>query len=106
MATINDNKQRALDLAVAQIDRQFGKGSIMRLGDERARVKVDVISTGCLSLNAAIGIGGIPRGRVSDLNPLVKPRWRCISLPRLRKPAAMLPLLMPNMPWIQLMPLS
>jgi recombination protein RecA len=67
MATNNDNKQRALDLAVAQIDRQFGKGSIMRLGDERARVKVDVISTGCLSLNAAIGIGGIPRGRVSEI---------------------------------------
>jgi recombination protein RecA len=67
MATDNDNKLRALDLAVAQIDRQFGKGSIMRLGDEGARVKVDVISTGCLSLNAAIGIGGIPRGRVSEI---------------------------------------
>jgi len=67
MATDNENKQRALDLAVAQIDRQFGKGSIMRLGDEGARVKVDVISTGCLSLDAAIGIGGIPRGRVSEI---------------------------------------
>jgi len=67
MATDNDNKQRALDLAVAQIDRQFGKGSIMRLGDESARVKIDVISTGCLSLDAAIGIGGIPRGRVSEI---------------------------------------
>ncbi len=67
MAINNDNKQRALDLAVAQIDRQFGKGSIMRLGDEGARVKVDIISTGCLSLDAAIGIGGIPRGRVSEI---------------------------------------
>jgi len=67
MANNDDNKLRALDLAVSQIDRQFGKGSIMRLGDEGARVKVDVISTGCLSLNAAIGIGGIPRGRVSEI---------------------------------------
>lgn len=67
MATDNTNKQRALDLAVSQIDRQFGKGSIMRLGDEGFKIKSDVISTGCLSLDAAVGIGGIPRGRVTEI---------------------------------------
>ncbi len=51
----NTNKQRALDLAVSQIDRQFGKGSIMRLGDEGFKISTDVISTGCLSLDAAVG---------------------------------------------------
>ncbi|MBL7066794.1 MAG: recombinase RecA [Candidatus Marinimicrobia bacterium] len=63
----NTNKQRALDLAVSQIDRQFGKGSIMRLGDEGFKISTDVISTGCLSLDAAVGIGGIPRGRVTEI---------------------------------------
>ena len=67
MATDDTNKQRALDLAVSQIDRQFGKGSIMRLGDEGFKISTDVISTGCLSLDAAVGIGGIPRGRVTEI---------------------------------------
>jgi len=63
----NDNKLKALDLAITQIDRQFGKGSIMRLGDETMKIAVDVISTGCLSLDACIGIGGIPRGRITEI---------------------------------------
>ncbi len=67
MVTDNTNKQKALDLAVSQIDRQFGKGSIMRLGDEGFKISSDVISTGCLSLDAAVGIGGIPRGRVTEI---------------------------------------
>ncbi len=67
MVTDNTNKQKALDLAVSQIDRQFGKGSIMRLGDEGFKISTDVISTGCLSLDAAVGIGGIPRGRVTEI---------------------------------------
>lgn len=62
-----NNKKTAIDLAMTQIDRQFGKGSIMRLGDESARVKIDAIPTGCLSLDAAVGIGGIPRGRISEI---------------------------------------
>ncbi|MBO8131764.1 MAG: recombinase RecA [Candidatus Marinimicrobia bacterium] len=63
----DERKEKAIELAIAQIDRQFGKGSIMRLGDERARVKIDVIPTGCLSLDAAVGIGGIPRGRITEI---------------------------------------
>ncbi|MCK9244002.1 MAG: recombinase RecA [Candidatus Marinimicrobia bacterium] len=67
MAEKNDNKMKALDLAITQIDRQFGKGSIMRLGDESMKISVDVIPTGCLSLDACIGVGGIPRGRITEI---------------------------------------
>ncbi len=67
MASEKSEKERALELALAQIDRQFGKGSIMRLGDGRARVKVDVIPTGSISLDAALGIGGVPRGRIVEI---------------------------------------
>jgi recombination protein RecA len=58
---------QAIDLAINQIEKQFGKGSIMRLGDEGAKVKVGAIPTGSLSLDAALGIGGMPRGRVSEI---------------------------------------
>ncbi len=67
MAEKNDDKIKALDLAITQIDRQFGKGSIMRLGDDSMKIVVDVIPTGCLSLDACIGVGGIPRGRITEI---------------------------------------
>ena len=60
-------KAKALELAITQIDRQFGKGSIMRLGDNYIRTMDNVISTGCLSLDVALGVGGIPRGRVVEI---------------------------------------
>lgn len=60
-------KAKALDLAISQIERQFGKGSIMRLGEEAAKIQVPVISTGSLGLDAALGVGGIPRGRVAEI---------------------------------------
>ena len=60
-------KAKALDLAMAQIDRQFGKGSIMRLGSDHVRIQENVISTGCLSLDVALGVGGVPRGRVIEI---------------------------------------
>ena len=62
--TNRTKKTKALDLAMTQIDRQFGKGSIMRLGSDSVRIKENVISTGCLSLDVALGVGGIPRGRI------------------------------------------
>jgi recombination protein RecA len=62
----NSEKGKAVDLAVAQIERQFGKGAIMRLGD-RTKVAIDVISTGSVSLDAALGVGGIPRGRITEI---------------------------------------
>ena len=60
-------KAKALELAITQIDRQFGKGAIMRLGDNYIRTMDNVISTGCLSLDVALGVGGIPRGRVIEI---------------------------------------
>ena len=63
-----NNKAQALDAAIAQIEKQFGKGSIMKLGgDEAAKVKIPAISTGSLELDIALGIGGIPRGRVTEI---------------------------------------
>jgi recombination protein RecA len=60
-------KEQALSLAVAQIERQFGKGAIMRLGAAPAALGIAVISTGAISLDAALGVGGIPRGRVTEI---------------------------------------
>jgi recombination protein RecA len=62
-----DQKSMALDQAIIQIEKQFGKGSIMRLGDDSAKVKIPAISTGSIELDVALGIGGIPRGRVTEI---------------------------------------
>jgi recombination protein RecA len=60
-------RTRALDLALSQIEKQFGKGSILRLGSKDAIVPVSVISTGSISLDAALGVGGLPRGRIIEI---------------------------------------
>jgi len=60
-------RSRALDLALGQIEKQFGKGSILRLGSKDAIVPVSVISTGSISLDAALGVGGFPRGRINEI---------------------------------------
>jgi recombination protein RecA len=60
-------KEKAVELAIEQIERQYGKGSIMKLGEAPARVTGDAISTGALALDLALGIGGIPRGRVTEI---------------------------------------
>ncbi|HOR92692.1 MAG TPA: recombinase RecA [Spirochaetota bacterium] len=62
-----NQKSQALESAILQIEKQFGKGSIMRLGDEHASLKVPSISTGSLELDIALGIGGIPRGRITEI---------------------------------------
>lgn len=62
-----DDRSRAIDLALAQIEKQFGKGSIMRLGNKGAIVPISVISTGSISFDAALGVGGVPRGRVIEI---------------------------------------
>ena len=61
------DKQKALDSALAQIERQFGKGSIMKLGDENAVQKIESTSTGSLGLDIALGIGGLPKGRIIEI---------------------------------------
>src|SRR5437867_3461398 len=67
MAEERTEKSRALDLAVSQIEKQFGKGSIMRLGGIDSSAALDAISSGSLSLDAALGVGGFPRGRVIEI---------------------------------------
>ena len=62
-----DNRNNALDIALFQIERQFGKGSIMRLGDSALVRDIDVISTGSLGLDIALGVGGLPRGRIIEI---------------------------------------
>ena len=60
-------RSKALDLALQQIEKQFGKGAIMKLGEESARVPVEVVSTGSIGLDIALGVGGVPRGRISEI---------------------------------------
>ena len=67
MAEIVQDKSKALELAISQIDKQYGKGSIMKLGDEGGVVKVTSISTGSLGLDYALGVGGVPRGRIIEV---------------------------------------
>ncbi len=62
-----DERTKAIDLALSQIEKQFGKGSIMRLGSKEAVVPISVISTGAVSFDAALGVGGFPRGRVVEI---------------------------------------
>ena len=64
---MDENRQKALDAALGQIERQFGKGSVMRLGDAQAGQSIESISTGSLGLDIALGIGGLPRGRVIEI---------------------------------------
>ncbi len=67
MADDRDKKEKAIDLAISQVDRQYGKGSLMRLGDDRPTLKGNVISTGCFSLDIALGVGGVPKGRIIEI---------------------------------------
>ncbi len=64
---MDEQKKQALKAALAQIDKQFGKGSVMFLGDDQAQSDIEVVSTGSLSLDIALGIGGLPRGRVVEI---------------------------------------
>lgn len=66
MANINADKMKALEAAMSQIDKQFGKGSVMKLGAD-SKLNVDSIPTGCLGLDIALGIGGIPKGRIIEI---------------------------------------
>src|SRR3979411_1501923 len=67
LSTVQDDKKKALGLAIAQIEKSCGKGAIMKMGSTDARVRIDAISTGAINLDASIGVGGIPRGRVTEI---------------------------------------
>lgn len=62
-----DEKQKALEVAILQIEKQFGKGSIMKMGEADTKMNIDVIPTGAITLDLALGVGGIPRGRVIEI---------------------------------------
>ena len=63
----SEEKQKALDAALSQIEKQFGKGSVMKLGDQGANMNVETVPTGSLSLDIALGLGGIPKGRIVEI---------------------------------------
>ncbi len=67
ISDMDDNKKKALDTALAQIEKQFGKGSVMRLGDDYSNMNIESVPTGSLSLDIALGIGGIPKGRIIEI---------------------------------------
>ena len=64
---MDDNRKKALTAALSQIEKQFGKGSVMRMGDSGAIPDIDIVSTGSLGLDVALGVGGLPRGRVVEI---------------------------------------
>ena len=66
-ATNNEEKKKALEAAIAKLEKDFGKGAVMRLGDSSANVAVETVPTGCLSLDLALGLGGVPKGRVIEI---------------------------------------
>jgi len=61
------DRDRAIELALSQIERQFGKGAIMKMGDANAMLPIESISTGSIALDLALGIGGVPRGRITEI---------------------------------------
>src|SRR5579859_6861058 len=67
VAQSDSDKQRALEAALAQIDRAFGKGSVMKLGDKGKVVEIETVSTGSLGLDLALGVGGLPKGRIVEI---------------------------------------
>ncbi|HQZ19899.1 MAG TPA: DNA recombination/repair protein RecA, partial [Trichococcus flocculiformis] len=66
MANLNDNRQKALDEALKKIERNFGKGSVMKLG-EKVDTKISTVPSGSLALDVALGVGGYPRGRIIEV---------------------------------------
>ena len=64
---INEEKKKALEAALGNIEKQFGKGSVMKLGDSSSHMQVEAVPTGCLSLDIALGVGGVPKGRIVEI---------------------------------------
>ena len=64
---INEEKQKALESALSHIEKQYGKGSVMKLGESGAHMQVETIPTGSLGLDIALGVGGVPKGRIVEI---------------------------------------
>ena len=96
-------KSKSLEAAISQIDQNFGKGSVMRLGQQQA-LDVEAISTGSLSLDLALGIGGLPKGRIIEIYGPESSGKTTLALQvvaEAQKQGVFVHLLMPNMLWIQ-----
>src|ERR1700682_4005945 len=77
---MDENRKKALTAALGQIEKQFGKGAVMRLGDASAAMDFDVISTGSLALDVGLGVGGLPRGRVVEVGRTGAPGKTALTL--------------------------
>ena len=64
---VNEDKKKALEAALGQIEKQYGKGSVMKLGDSQSNMQVEAVPTGSLSLDIALGVGGVPKGRIVEI---------------------------------------
>ena len=94
------DKSKALDAALAQIERAFGKGSIMRLGANEQVVEIETVPTGSLGLDIALGVGGLPRGRIVEIygpESSGKTTLACTPLRKRKRRAASVPSSMPSM---------
>lgn len=97
----NDDKLKALDAAISHIEKQYGKGSIMKLGDTSNQMQVETVPTGSLSLDIALGQVVFQREeslRFTGQSPVVRRRWHYMQWQRYKKLEALLDLLMLNMP--------
>ena len=96
----NQEKLKALDVALTQIEKAYGKGAVMKLGDSGANMNIEVVPTGSLSLDIALGLGGLPKVvllRFTDQNQVVRQLLLFMQLQRFRKEAALQALLMLSM---------
>ena len=105
--SLDAEKNKALDAALKQIEKDFGKGSIMKLGAASAKMNIETIPTGALSLDIALGVGGIPRGRIIEIYGPESSGKTTVALHMIaeaRNGAAMRLSSMRNTPWIRNMP--
>jgi len=82
MANEESDKEQALKLAMMQVEKEYGKGSVMRLGDKKANLSIEVIPTGIYSLDLALGVGGFPRGRIVEILVLREAEKQLLLLKR------------------------
>ena len=107
MSDPNSEKGKALQAALAQIEKQFGKGTIMRLGEGEVIEDIQVVSTGSLGLDIALGVGGLPRGRVVEIYGPESSGKTTLTLQviaEMQKSVANAPLLTPSTRWTSSMP--
>ena len=99
-----EDKLKALDAAISQIEKQYGKGSIMKLGDNSAHMNVETIPTGSLSLDIALGLGGLPKGRIIEIYGPESSGKTTVALHAVAEVQKRQDLLMRSMHLIRLMP--